>query len=342
MRKLASANTTEWSEKRYAGIGASEAPAACGLSDHETALDVYYRKVGRLPEKDQTDLMWFGLEIQPVIARGWQRATGREIAELEPGLFQHAEHTCVLASPDGVVTKTEGLELKSLDPHYARMLGFGRSGEGGPLPEDCVEWTIQAQQQIDVCDFDSVHFGVLIERRVVPFVVYRNDRWIKAIRKAVTDLWERIEAQAPPEPDWEHPRALQLQRELYTGQTGERIQLGDDVASLWQEYEACGESIRAAQKRRDALKARVLSVIGDNYAGVLPGHERMIRRKLIERKPYTVNPDPYFDVRAVKFDGGQIVPPATSTPEAIHDDNRNGTSENKTDEPRETISATGE
>ena len=58
--------------------------------------------------------------------------------------------------------------------------------------------------------------------------------------------------------------------------------------------------IKGLTKEADALKARVLHEIGNAPGGILPGTGKMVRRKEITRKGYTVEEMYLIDVREVK------------------------------------------
>src|SRR4051794_32384551 len=58
------------------GLGASECAAALGLSPFETALGLWARKTGRVPEPEESEAMELGLLLEPVVAELYCRRTG--------------------------------------------------------------------------------------------------------------------------------------------------------------------------------------------------------------------------------------------------------------------------
>lgn len=302
-------HSQEWHAHRKTGIGASESAAAAGLSPHTTPFEIYCRKRGELPEIDETDAMWFGSQVQPVIAAGFERETGIKVLESPLGLFRHPEHEFMLASPDALLHPNDGGEWKSTDPFYARTLGV-KAGEA--LPAACVDWHCQAQQQMAVCGWNKVWFGVLIGRKVVPFEVERNDRLIGGLVAAERELWERIQNGDPPDLDFAHRSALGLVKDLYGEVHDTCIELSAEVSDDWLRYEDIGRQIRDLEKARKVSQVRVLQAIGDNGSGLLFDGERVVKRIAIaETEIAAYTRKAYVMMRSVKFDG-KAAPPVSA------------------------------
>jgi putative phage-type endonuclease len=289
------ANGPEWLQRRNEGLGASEAAAACGVSEWSTPLEVYYRKRGELPPIEENFAMRFGKFAEPFIEQEFEAKSGLRIIERQPGLFQHPEDLHVLASPDGITEDAEvGFEGKTINGlRAAKLLGEEYTDEAP------VEWNLQCQQQMLVMGWRSVWIAALVggaELRI--YEIQRNEKLIQNLRRKLADLWGRIKSGNPPE--WsEHRSNLQVVRDLYGEvQTGGIIELSDDAAAAWSGYEARNETIKTLKSEADNLKARVLYEVGENEAGLLPDG-RYVRRKEVQRKGYTVEPSSYIDVRAV-------------------------------------------
>jgi putative phage-type endonuclease len=299
-------HSPQWYDARLTGIGASESAAACGIGKYETPLSLYHRKRGEIAPPEENDLMWFGSMVQPAIANRFTEKTGLAVVDSPLGLFEHDDHPHVLASPDASIMDgtTQGGEWKSIDPNYAATL---KLKDGEPLPASMTDWVCQAQQQMAVCGFERVHFGVLVNRTVKHFIVERHDELISSIIRNVNELWERIENGDPPPMDYGHQRSGELLKELHPGTTGQAIELSESSARAWAEYQEIGKTIRQLEKERPALKNAVLEEIGGHAAGVLPGGEKMVKRSQVNRKESIVKASSFWTCRAVKYDGTEIV-----------------------------------
>jgi putative phage-type endonuclease len=294
-RRICAADTPEWKEARNKGIGASEAAAACGVSEWQSPLELYYRKRGELPPIEENFQMRFGKFAEPFIEREFEKQTGLRILERQPGLFAHPDYPHVLASPDDVIDCDTGLELKTIGTHRASEVLGEQYTDEVPL-----EWNTQAQQQMLVMGFQTVWFAVLVggyDLRV--YEVQRHERAIQRIQKKVTDLWQRIQTGNPPDME-SHPNNLEMVRELFGEvKTGSVIDLSAEAAHAWLEFENRRSVIKDWCEQQDQLKARVLFEIGDNHAGRLPDG-RYVRRAVIRKAEYTVPAQEYIEARAVK------------------------------------------
>ncbi len=276
---IAEPHTPDWHALRKTGIGSSDAAGAVGLSEYSTPLEVYLRKTGELADIEPTEAMEFGTVMESAILRLWQNKTGQEVEQYPCPMFRHSDHKHMIATPDAQLTATEGVEVKSLD---WRLGGRLPTSDGDELTKDTPDYLIQAQHQLAVTGWDVMWFAVLVERRVRTFVVQRNEELIAGIVEREAELWQRIVDKNPPEPDWEHKGTPGLIRDLYdTVENDDRIVLSTEAAEAWEISRALGRDIRELEKQREVVKSKVLLEIGEHYAGVLPGGEKMVRRKRI-------------------------------------------------------------
>lgn len=309
---IAMPETPEWHAARSTGIGASELAAAAGLSEYETPLHIYARKRGEIPDQAETVAMRLGKRLEPVIVAEFADESGRQIQQYPMPMYRHPQHAFLLATPDAAVVTDEGLECKATSWRQAMKLGAEGTDD---LP---ARWVCQCQAQMAVMSWGVVHLAVLLDGRTLKtFIVERNEPLIAGLIEAASDLWDRIQEGDPPEPEWSHPRTPELIRQIHQTVGEGRVMLSGDSVALWTEYESLGKQAGDMQKRRDELKARVLHEIGDHFAGVLPD-SRMVRRKVTERKGYTVEPTSFLDIRAVKFDGGPVFVPEGLSEAAAH------------------------
>lgn len=300
--KLAAPHTPQWYADRYTGFGASDMAGAIGLSERRTQpLTIYKRKRRELIDTEETEAMEAGRFMEPSIRDWYCHRTATTLLDPHPPMYRHSEYSYLLATPDGIIDEKRLLECKNASEYMK-----GEYGEQGTdsVP---VEYFVQCQSQMCVMDTSSVQLAAVIGgNKLRIYDVLRNDELIDLMIRVAGELWQRIMDGKPPEPKWTHPSTPALIKSLHTTVNDTRILLTDEEAFYWSEYERIGKEIQILQERRDAFKARVVYAIGDHGAGVL--HDgRMVRRKWIETKPYTVTKEPYIDIRAVKADGGRII-----------------------------------
>lgn len=285
---VAKPETPEWYAARMTGLGASEAAAACGLSRWSTPFEVYCRKKGLLTEREDNDAMRLGRRLEPIIIAEFVDRTGLEIAQAPCPMMRHPEHSFILATPDAVLTTDSPLEAKSTTWRIAKDLGEQGSDE---LP---AEWVMQTQQQILVMDVELAHVAVLIDGRTLKtFEVERNDRLIARMIEVEAELWDRIQRDDPPPPDFTHRSTPDLIKHLYGLTSGKTIVLPADVAELCVADDAAALAEKEAKATRDTLRAKILHAMGDAEIGLLPDFEMEMVRREITRKEYTVKETTY-------------------------------------------------
>lgn len=303
--RLADPNTPEWLELRKTGIGASECAAALGLDESLTPRQLFHKKRGELPDDDDpdNDFFWIGHQLEPVALRMLGRTTGIECTKPSPGLFRHREVPSVLATPDGICSDGWLAEAKAVstfspnNPYRSDEFGADESDE---IP---VKWLLQCQQQLAVMGAPGVHVCVLIGgMEFRHFRVERNEVLINKTVRGIDAFWQRVINNDPPE--WEpDEKSLALIRDLYRTVDDRRtIILSPEAAQAVDRERELKAEIKALEKERDACKSVYLAEIEDARAGVLPDGSGMVKRSIVQRKGYTVEPGEYVTSRLVKVD----------------------------------------
>lgn len=291
MIHLAHVQTLEWATRRLLGIGASESAVAAGLSRWETPRELYMRKRGELPTKEVTRAMRLGLLLEPAVAALWAEQTGKRITSLGPGLFQHARHPCVLASPDAQLESPD--ELAEFKTTTSRNEEIGEEGTD-ELP---TEWLCQAQQQMAVMDATICWFGVLVDGRDLKcYRVDRSEPLIDLLIEADRELWRRIELGEAPE--IESPTYEQLRRVFRRVHGGVAIELSWAAQAAQDEVERLNSVIRRLEEVKDQQRAIVLAELGEAESGLLPGGTYAIRRSIVPAA--TIQRSQYVTMRKVK------------------------------------------
>jgi putative phage-type endonuclease len=292
--RICGSSDPQWLDERKNGISASECAAACGVSEYQTPRELYHRKRGELPPIEENRAMRLGRKMESVIADEFELEAGMKIQDRQPGLFRHAEFNWILATPDGILTPTELIEVKKMNERRAeKSLGEQYTDQ---VP---YEWNAQCQQQMFVMNASIVWMPVLVgsdDFRV--YVVERHERAIEKILHRVNRLWKQIQTGNPP-PIAESDYSLSLARNLFTKVEPEVVTLTDSAIGAWGRYEEAKQEMKHLETEADSAKAKVLMELENNTAGRLPDG-RYVRRKMVEKKGYTVEPSSYVDVRVVK------------------------------------------
>lgn len=293
--EVAMSGTPEWLAARLTGIGASEAAAVCGLSSYETPLHVYARKVGELAETEDTDAMWWGRKIEPLILERWMERPGRKMPYRYPcPMFRRDGFEFQTATPDAILYGGEGVEIKSTTWRRAGELG----AEG--TDEAPAEWVLQCQQAMAVCGLGAMYLVVLIDKdRIWEGRVERNEALIERITAAEAELWDRIQRRDPPEPSWQHDATPDLIKTLSKAVNDEVVELPLEIETLWGRQQELAQQIKTLETERELCRSKVAHALGNAGTGV--GESIQLVRSMVKE---TVVPSfvrkGYVTIREVK------------------------------------------
>ncbi len=288
MIAVAQTGTDEWYAARSTGIGASEAAAACGRSQYETPLHVYARKVGELAETRDNEAMYWGRMLEPLVLTRFVEQSGLVIEDAPCPMFRRDPGSFQLATPDAILADGTLVEIKTTNWRRAKEIGT----EGSDAIPD--EWLMQCQQQMAVLGAELGHVAVLIDgRNLWTGRVERNDKLIARMTDIEADLWGRVEARNPPEPDWEHGATQELVRSIHAGvEAGKVVDLSNEIAEVWRRQAELGRLMSQMKKEREGLRARVLHAMGNAAVGCAPDGLELVRKVVkgctvsYEREPY--------------------------------------------------------
>jgi putative phage-type endonuclease len=286
-------DTPEWYEAHRRIITATDIPAILGQSDYKTAHHVFLEKTGQLPPFEGNAHTRRGKRYEAAILADYSEQMGVTLKAPLP-LYIHGRIPCLGATPDAQRPDTDLVEAK-LTMSPARAANLGEEGTDD-IPTD---WLLQTQTQMAVMGAQHDDLAVLIYGRLRVYHVTRNEDLISIIEAAAQEMAERIANDDPPEPNWEHPRTMELMRTLHGLADGRRVILSEETTRAWAEDQVLGDSIKIMKAQQDAAKARVLHAMGDAAFGTID-NERELVRKQVNRGGYTAKPASWIELREKK------------------------------------------
>lgn len=280
-----------WLEERRKGIGSSDAAALVGLSKWATPLHVYLEKVGEW-NSPETAPKKAGLRLEQVVADWYFDVTGRRPEWPDTAILAHPSYPWMLASLDRKVwtgTATWVLELKTARED---------SEWGTPGTDEIPDYyNLQVQHQLAVTGWEVGEVAVLFAGQ--DFRVYqipRNEKIISTLIGVEGDFWNRIQRRDPPPPDFEHPRTLELLKNLYGVQSDLEVTLAGDAFQAAQRILRIDEERLHLKKEKQALQGELLDAMGPAGLARLSGGITLTRKR-VKRKGYSVEPTEYTDFR---------------------------------------------
>jgi putative phage-type endonuclease len=254
---------------------------------------VYAAKVNPARSEELTPPLEWGHRLEPVVSGAIMDHHGWKLEKVPT--IRHRRHEWLIASPDRVNQDNELIEIKTT----SRSEGWGEP-ETAEIPE---QYWLQCQHQLEVADRETCWVFVLIGhcdfRR---YRVERDPEYMPTVFDLLSDFWKCVESKTPPEPDWGHPATLAAVKRMFVPKAGTAIDLSENERIWADEYQRCGEEIKALESMKDELKARLIVSIGEHEVGNLPDG-RSISRKMVKRKAYEVKAVEYPDFRILKAKG---------------------------------------
>jgi putative phage-type endonuclease len=245
--------TAEEIAERQTGVGASEVAAVMGLSDYETALDVYARKAGLAPESSDSPAKRLGRALEPVVLGLYEEEM--DVCLIRGLKVTNPRYPRMFAHPDGVWPGAlRGVEAKTVAGRHARKWGEPGTDQ---IPQG---YLIQCHAQMMVGGYEEVHVPVIVAgQRFSIYRVSRSDALVEAIDEAVTRFWRDhiLRREPPPSPSPEAvARYLSLAHQRAEGEMREADEEVDRLA--WAYRQARQARVAAEEdylRAENALKA---------------------------------------------------------------------------------------
>jgi predicted phage-related endonuclease len=290
-------------------LGASLAGALCGLSPFTMALEVFLDQRGRLPAKEITIAMEDGIDFEPVVLKKFAKRRNVQLVSATHGIrvpmYLSRQWPWMAATPDdfALFDPIEAVDAKVTT--YLRYDEFGLNQhaygqeETDQLPTDNV---MQAQQQMAVMGLGAVQFPVMFDIRTIRlYRVQREQALIDMIVAAGEEMVERIKNDDPPEPNYQHPKAVKIIREMHGLTVGKTIELDDQAIEAWTQLSHVKLKIKDLEEERETLKAIVQDRLGDAERGLFPRGTKQIKRTVIRDSVWTDD-----DLREISAKIGQV------------------------------------
>ena len=234
----------EWLKLRLKGIGGSDCAAAVGMSRWKSPLDVFLEKTGRKAQVSDTEKMYWGRTLEPVLRAEFTRRTNLK-TQVVPYMMNHREYPYMLANIDGIVIEKDGtkclLEIKTAGT------AVEKEWTDAGIP---VEYYLQVQHYLFVTGLSKAYVAVLIVGNKFRWQsIQRDEETIQMLVAIESHFWkEYVEKDVPPPVDASSGEALAM---LYpTAEKGSTVALpseADEIVAQWLEIKKAEEEIKTAK-----------------------------------------------------------------------------------------------
>ena len=250
-----------WLELRKQDVTSTEVAALFGLSPYMTHYELWHRKHDNLDvEFEPNERVKWGTRLQDSIAlglledQGW--AKGRRKFEYlrDTDLRMGASFDWEMFTPEQAL-----LEIKNVDSLVFKE-GWIVDGENVEAPPHI---ELQVQHQLALTGFKVAYIGALIGGNRVVLIKREPDRKIiAAIKKRISEFWASVARHEAPPPDFK--RDADFITGLYShSEPGRIINADERISQLAAAYKQAAAESKAAEDKKDAARAEILTLIGD-------------------------------------------------------------------------------
>lgn len=262
----------EWMKYREGGIGSSEVGTILGLNPFETPYQLWRRKRGIDPPKEENFAMRAGHYLEDAVSRFYADATGKEIIKRSAGdwLVVDGERPYLRVSPD----RTFWIPDR---PHSDRNKGIleckttQMQVDADNVPQ---HWFCQLQYQLGVAELEQ---GALAWLTMGREFGYRDITFDAEFYKWMVDEVERFwvdNIQGGQEPLLQSVDDVLLRNPRHVA--GKTIKADVAMVEMCSELKTLKEDGRAIDTRKTELESAIKMTIGDAEALVAADDPRQV------------------------------------------------------------------
>lgn len=248
----------EWLILRKKSIGGSDAGAVLGMNQWASPITVYLDKTGMSKDKETSEAMRQGTDLEDYVARRFMEKTGKKVRK-DNFMYSHDDYDFITANIDReVIGENAGLECKTI------TVFNDYDFENGEVP---AHYYAQCQHYMAVKGYEKMYLAVLVHSRdflVIP--VERNEEFIKDMIEKEIEFWnDFVLPKKMPAPDGSEATDEAL-KELWPVSNGTEMsdpKFDTDI----REYRQLGDAIKRLKEQQSEVKERIVIRLEDCERG---------------------------------------------------------------------------
>lgn len=249
----------EWLNRRRNTIGGSDAAGIVRLSKWSTPYTVWADKTGRLPDKDDTEAMRIGRDLEGYVASRFTEATGKKVRRVNAMLYNPTYPFAHADIDREIVGENAGLECKTTSALDVRQFG------NTEFPE---QYYAQCVHYLAVTGADRWYLAVLVfGRGFFTYTLERDEAEISALMDAERAFVENyVKKDVPPPPDGEEVTGEAI-RTIYSESIGGTAELFGADSKLG-EYMELKSQMKAIELRINEIENEIKAQMQDCESAV--------------------------------------------------------------------------
>lgn len=271
--KIKTNNREEWLAERKKSLGGSDMGAVLGMNSYTSPTAVWMDKTGRLPEKEQTEWMRLGTDLEDYVAQRFCEASGLKVVK-DNTTWRNSKYPHLHMNPDRrIVGQKAGFEAKIVSQLNEKKY------RGGEFPDS---YYAQVVTYLCVSEFERWYLGALIlgeglriyQMTRIPndtkpdwcvASVYVDDDELKALGCEAESFWGYVDTDTPPPADG-HPKTGEALFALYPDSRDMAIGIGKFEMEL-DNYFRLKDQLKNLTQTIDGIENRIKAHLGDCAMG---------------------------------------------------------------------------
>lgn len=249
----------EWVQLRKSSIGGSDSAICVNMNPYSGLLTLYADKMGLSSEKETSEAMRLGTDLEQYVAERFTEKTGKKVRN-DFGMYADDDYDFLTANIDRkVVGENSGLECKVMGSFH------GYNFENGDIPS---HYYCQCQHYMMIMGFDMVYLAILVlQRGLYVIEIKRDDDFIKQLRNAEIGFWTTyVMQERMPEPDGESD--LETLKGIYPKEyKGSEITI-PGLDRLITDYKSLKSIADDYSNQAERIKATICQKLGKNEVGL--------------------------------------------------------------------------
>ncbi len=242
----------EWLKVRESGIGSSEVATIVGLNPWETPYQLWRRKMGIDPAKEENFAMRAGHYLEDAVASFWHDETGHQVIKASAGdwIIRDNDRPYLQVSPDRTywLGESRSPDAKGILECKTTQLKI----DADDLPK---HWFCQVQYQLGVAGYQQGSLAWLCSGREFG---YKNIAMLPDFFGWLVEEVDRFWVDnilGKKEPEAKTVSDVLLKFNQHTG--GKTIEVSDEIYEAYKNLKGVREEIKALEAREEELEGLI-------------------------------------------------------------------------------------
>lgn len=279
----------EWLEIRKGGIGGSDAGTIFGVNKYKSPYALWAEKTHTVEtEFSGNEATKWGHRLERIVAQAYAEDYNKAVVEW-PVILWSEEHSCMFANLDFLIVEpcdefdagtVTTWRFDYAPPGVQGILEVKTAGIASP--GNPAAWSNNKIPQSYM--LQGYHYGIVTGWTDITFAALvggsglqvRHMAWEETVAEdliaAEESFWALVEMNVAPDTDGSDATESTQQARYPRHTAGTSIEGGRELAAIWEEFSQAKVDADDADKRRKALRAKIIEIVGNSEFATVDGN----------------------------------------------------------------------